>query len=732
MKNKITFIILSIVFTSVVNAQKNYDGLWTKVEKLEVQNLPKSALKIVDTIYTKASSENNNEQIIKSLFYKSKFALILEENPQLKIINDFKKEINNNTFPTKNILENVLANLYWQYFNQNRYQFYNRTKIESKNSVSDFRKWDLETLFNEIHIHFKASLQNDKKLHTLDIGAFSEILQLEKDAKVYSPTLFDFLANNALVFYKTSETSITKPSYKFEIDDANFLKSYKEFSKLKIASKDSTSLQLNALKIYQKLIEFHQNKKNKSALAAIDIDRLKFVKNNAVFNQKDSLFLNTLQKTQQIHTNHKSVGLYAFEVAQSFYLKATIDKENITKNKEALSICNTILKNYPKSLGAKKCFVLKNKITEQSLSIKTEKYIPIQQKTRVLVTYKNIESLYFRAFKISKKELKEFQKIYNPTKKITFLKSLKKEKEWYKKLTNKQDYLSHTTEIFTPEFKNGMYLIVASNKFGLKEKQLFGTAVLQATNLTLVQNTFNNSYNFQIVDRNNGKPIKNANIHLQNAPKNKTARINKNLCTDRKGFASFKTSKYYQNVNIEVTTKKDTAFFGSQYFYEQDTDSNLNEEEDEIIIKPFIFTDRSIYRPGQTVYFKTIFIQKNNHLTKPFKNKYIKIELLDVNDQVVDDVDIQLSEFGSASGEFIIPNNGLTGLFSISFNESDKKYVSSKFYDDVAFDFDDDFYISVEEYKRPKFKTEFKPITESVQLNDSVKVNGFAKAFSGA
>ena len=66
------------------------------------------------------------------------------------------------TFPTKNILESYLANLYWQYFQQNRYQFYNRTKTEIKVDSIDFRTWDLTTLFNEISIHFNASLQNTR------------------------------------------------------------------------------------------------------------------------------------------------------------------------------------------------------------------------------------------------------------------------------------------------------------------------------------------------------------------------------------------------------------------------------------------------------------------------------------------------------------------------------------------------------------------------------------------
>mgnify|MGYP001026422521 CR=1 FL=1 len=156
---------------------------------------------------------------------------------------------------------------------------------------------------------------------------------------------------------------------------------------------------------------------------------------------------------------------------------------------------------------------------------------------------------------------------------------------------------------------------------------------------------------------------------------------------------------------------------------------NIDNEEKEITIKPFIFTDRSIYRPGQTVYFKAIVIKKQGDNSQVLKDKYVSIYLEDVNNQEIKRLELKLNEFGSVAGEFKLPNNGLTGAFSIYVDESEKHDIA--FYEDVYFD---DHYteISVEEYKRPKFETEFKPITESYKVNDSVTINGFAKAFSGA
>ncbi|MFK8058827.1 MAG: MG2 domain-containing protein, partial [Polaribacter sp.] len=721
-KNTITLLMI-LLFSTISNAQNSFDNLWLKVEKFEVDNLPKSALEIVDAIYTKAEKENNASQIIKSLFYKSKFSLTLEEDAQLNVIHNFKKQIAKSEFPTKNVLQNVLANLYWQYFTQNRYKFYRRTKTTSKVDKTDFRTWDLDTLFEEIHTHFNASLKDSEKLQKENIHNFAAILQIQKDSKKYRPTLYDFLANNALEFYKSSETSITRPAYKFVLDNPSYLSDFKTFSNIKLASKDSLSLQFNALKIYQKLIQFHSKGNNLDALVDADIHRVNFVNQHATFSDKEVLLLSTLKISKEHLKNNEVSGLYAFEIAKIH--------RNKSENKLALEICNKIIKQFPKSLAATKCTILKSQIVAKSLSIIAEEYIPINSNARVLVSYKNIDKLYFTAYKISEKQLLSLNKSYQLEDKKKLIQSLEKVKNWNAKLRNEKDYLQHSTEVIIPKFDTGRYLIVTSENEDLSKDKIYGTAAIQVTNLTLIESHFDDKYNFQIVDRNTGKPIKNAEVHLKNKSNNEDKFINKKLKTDKKGFVSFKSRNNYYNVNISVKTKNDFATFGNHYFYNQD-DNDKNDASSEIIIKPFIFTDRSIYRPGQTVYFKAIVIKKQGEKSEVFTDENFKIQLEDVNGQIVDFVDVQLNKFGSVSGELKIPNNGLTGEFSITFGESEQKSNKTYDYDDVEFDFDDDFTISVEEYKRPKFETEFKPITESFKVNDSITINGFAKAFSGA
>ena len=730
---KITTLFMIFLFAATLNSQNNYEKLWEKTERFEVDNLPKSALKVVNEIYTKAEKENNAAQIIKTLFYKSKFALILEENAQLKVINQFKEHISKSNFPTKNVLENILANLYWQYFNQNRYKFYNRAKTEKKVDENDFRTWDLNTLFNEIHIHFKTSLENSKKLQETDIYDFAPILQMQRGSKIYRPTLYDFLANNALEFYKTTENSINKPSYQFKIDNTSFLSDFKTFSKLKLATKNSLSLQFNALKIYQKLIQFHQQRKDLRALVDIDLHRIHFVNQFGTFNNKQEVLLSTLKTSEKLFKNDEISGLYAFEIAQIYNNLAssysnTKDEKVRFKNKESLAICNEIIKKYPKSLGAQKCAILKAKINQASLNITAEKYIPIDKNSRVLINYKNINKLFFTAYRVTEKQMQKFHRTYKFKDRLTFLNSLEIVSTWNKSLRNENDYLQHTTEVIVPKFKNGHYLILVSESKDIMEDKIYGTADIQVTNLTLIENNFDNKHNYQIVDRNNGNPIKNAEIILKNKRSKRGKYLNKKLVTDKNGFASFRTRNYYQNVAISVYTKTDNATFGNHYLYES-VRNNYNDNDNEIVIKPFIFTDRSIYRPGQTVYFKVIAIKKQGEKNEVLKDKYVSVYLEDVNSQEIKRLELKLNEFGSAAGKFVLPNNGLTGDFSINIEESEKHNTS--FYEDV--DFEESYVdFSVEEYKRPKFETEFKPITESFKLNDSVTVKGFAKAFSGA
>ncbi|MBJ6366839.1 alpha-2-macroglobulin family protein [Snuella sedimenti] len=713
-------ILTVILFTNFTYAQvPNYENLWEQVEHFEMEGLPKSALKIVTNISKQATKDNNAAQQIKVMLYKSKFALVLEEEAQLNIIEDFKAEIAKSSFPKKNILENLLANLYWQYFQQNRWQFYNRTKTETKASPEDFRTWDLQTLFEAIHIHYQNSLQNGLLLQLESLDSYDAILETQKDSKIYRPTLYDFLSHNALDFYKTNENSITKPSYKFEIDNPDLLGDSKTFSMLTIISKDTTSLQLNALKIYQNLIKFHLKDTTPIALSDINIERLKFVKEHATFKNSEAILTETFKAEALKIKQHEASGLYNFEIASLYFGKSQEynPKTNETfrwKAKEANDICNTIISKFPKSKAAKKCAVLKQQIGQQTVQITTEAFIPIQQHGRLLVRYKNLDLLDFKIFKLSRKTLDQFNKTYRKEEQLAFIKKLEATTQWKSTLRNENDFQPHTTEITIPKLENGTYLIFATPK---NDNTIFAFKSIQVTNLALIETDSDDYKHLQVIDRNNGQPIEGAKLTLSYRKSSSGGKISETKTSNKYGGISIpKFNSIYKNLKIEVESNNEKAHFEGYFIYQY---YKKEGEHEKTSYTSFLFTDRSIYRPGQTVYFKGIVIEKHKEQTSPVINETIFASLYNANGEIISELDFETNEYGSVAGEFILPNTGLNGQYYIEIYAT-KGAIRDRHY------------FSVEEYKRPKFETKFNPVTETVKINDTVSIKGSALAYAGS
>ncbi len=710
------FLFMIILFSTFSQAQNpNYQDLWTKVEKFEVEGLPKSALKLVENIEKQAAIDKNHPQLIKTMLFKSKYALVLEEDAQLSIINDFKTKITSSEFPVKNILENILANLYWQYFNQHRWQFYNRTKTFEKVDPEDFRTWDSQTLFDETHLHYQNSLENGLMLQQESLKKYSVLLNEQKGSKTYRPTLFDFLNHNALEFYKTNETQITKPAYKFEIDNPDFLAEAETFSTLNIESKDSTSLQLNALKIYKDLIRFHLKDESSLALADVNIERLKFVNQHATFTDKQAILLDALKTESEHFKTHEVSGLYNFETASIYYQQSQSYQPKTNeiqrwKAKDALEICNNVISKFPKSKGAEKCAILKSQIKQISFQITTEDFLPIQQDARLLIRYKNLDAIKFNAYKISQKQYEKFIKTYRKDEQFSFIKNLYADKIWKSKLRNENDYQTHTSEVFMPKLNNGRYLVVG---FIEDNQETFAFANVQVSNMALVETEATDYKIFQIIDRNNGSPIANAKIEVSYESRNNRKTSSKNYNTNNLGEIKIEKDKnWYRNVNLKVESGNDVAYFGNFYI-----NQTYKQQERKASYKSFLFTDRSIYRPGQTVYFKSIIVKRDKGKSEAFSNKNVFATLFNTNGEKVSELDFESNEFGSVSGEFILPNGGLNGQYYIGIYTTQGSIR-------------DNHYFSVEEYKRPKFETKFKPVTETFKINDSVTVKGNALAYA--
>ena len=120
-----------------------------------------------------------------------------------------------------------------------------------------------------------------------------------------------------------------------------------------------------------------------------------------------------------------------------------------------------------------------------------------------------------------------------------------------------------------------------------------------------------------------------------------------------------------------------------------------------------VMTDRSVYRPSQTVYFKVIFyhLEKENMRVRP--DHEAKVVLRDANYQVVSEQTVKSNEFGSAASSFTLPTNALSGQFQIEVDGERQ-------------------YITVEEYKRPTFEVPLTRPKNSFSFGDDISVKGHA------
>lgn len=154
--------------TTMINYAKgdSYDKLWKKVDSCERKGLSESALNVVEGIYAKAKTENNASQFVKAVLHRMKFESYKEEFSIEKSIIKLRDEANEAKYPIKPVLQSILADAFWQYFQNNRWKFYNRTTtVNFKND--DIETWDLKAITNAVITNYKASLSNTDRLkHT--------------------------------------------------------------------------------------------------------------------------------------------------------------------------------------------------------------------------------------------------------------------------------------------------------------------------------------------------------------------------------------------------------------------------------------------------------------------------------------------------------------------------------------------------------------------------------------
>ncbi|MCF6402362.1 MG2 domain-containing protein [Chitinophaga filiformis] len=712
-------------------AQFNYDTHWKKVQELDGKGLFRSALLELDVISENATKQQNEAQLLKTYIYRIKYVAHLETETNEKDKNASWKT--QSFSPTaRAIMKSLQGESLQRYLEDNRFELYERTDIKGDTSM-DVSTWSEDRLHREITAAYEASLQDIPALKKVDISKYEAILQAgTANGRKRRPTLYDLVAHRALEYYKSGESMITSPENQFELTDPAAFATADVFMQHRFATTDAASLQYKALLLLQDLMRFHAN--DKAALLDLDLERTAYMNQVVVMPDKEALYVKLLKAQEKAYEGEKEVTQVMYQLAYYYFNEGSKKTATVAEGMTpaaamqlAKTLCEKAIALAPVSVGGANCFDLLQGIKGKALTLETELVNLPGMPFRTLVTYRNTDKIYLRVVRIDeafRNALREAQEDYRDTTNKYWRSIVGKQplKTWEQALTGSGDFREHAAEIKIDALPLGTYMLVASmNKdFGLQEN-LLAIQFIHVSNISYILREYDNddiTSRYYVLHRQTGQPLSDTKLTVWG--RNESGRSAKltqgqTYTANKDGIIDVKWDNKRQNVRLEWKNGEDQLFIDDykyvyHYKYQQQSEE-LKEQHNS-----FIFTDRAIYRPGQTLYFKGIVLTANpgGAKSKVMPGLKATIELYDVNGELVDTVQVTTNEYGAYAGKFTLPTGRLNGEFHLQ-ETGGIAYTA----------------FQVEEYKRPKFYVEFEPVKGTYRVNDSVKVTGKALAYAG-
>ncbi len=701
---------------------KQYEELWARVDSLQNKGLYASALALCDKIFKDASAQNNPNQVVKSVMYKMRFSQYIKEEDYLVSIAELEKISATAQHPTKQIIHSITADIYYGYYQRNRWKFYNRsTTVDFKNE--DISTWDLKTLSKKVLNEYAMSLTEPDLSKVTSIESFEYILQsYNKEGVRFKPTVYNFLAWRAYEFFSANEFEVIRPADKFNLNTAEFLMPRKTFLSQNIQSVDTFSTKLYAVGIISDLLRFHSTDKDPYPLVYCDLERLNFMRRNSAHNEKDSLYNESLKSLATEVNEHESWAevqfyLTSYVCDQAAKYNPDLGDKHKWDYNTALEMCDLAVKRFPKSHGAQMCAAKKASILVKSVSFNVQDCVIPNKPSLASITYKSVKRSYFRIINVGW----DFDADYKYDTEEKFIKRLlayKSIKTFGVDLKDDNDHQTHQIDFSLPALPSGAYYVLSSTnpEFKLDDNSI-GYTTVNVSNISYINTKDQNTdrYTVYILSRDSGKPLPGAKFTvIINEYDSRSYRYHRRrgqtLTADAEGKVTIEpTTKEYRYFYGDITYGTDRFVSERQHYQYKRYERSKSE-----YITTYFFTDRKIYRPGQTIHFKGIQISSQEGRDPILvTDNPAHVELKDVNYQKVGELDLTTNEYGSFSGTFIAPQGVLTGQMHITDGRGTQ-------------------YISVEEYKRPKFEVEFKPVDGTYRLGDTITAKGFAKAYSGA
>jgi len=678
----------------------DYKKAWKEIETSIQQGLPKSALKKVDELYLVAKSEENVEQQIKATIYRTNLVLNTEELGLESVITTLDKRIAEAKSPTKEMLLSISAELMANYL-QNQYHVISQRTVVEGERGNDIRTWAPNHYKDYISGQYLASVSSD--LYEYKTKDYKDLLEDRKNTEYdLRPSLQELLVDRALKYFSRRDYRAINPTFVFKIDDKKYYSRVDSFIDIEIKTDHNDSKVFQVLKLYQKELTHLLENGNSKVLANYDKKRIDFVRSFAEIANNDVEYLSGLVSGASYFSGELK-NEYLISIAQYYmntqqYEKALAQIEEIKKGKVSDSI-NAQISNIEKS------------IYQKTLHLIGEQVVPKGKAFEMLVQAKNISKVYFNLVEL---EDKRFTEIFSQRREdqLKLISSLPTVRSWTTKI-ELNGYGSTNQQIDVEGLDYGKYFLIASNQERLNDDSgAFVFTSFHVSDIAYTSYMENGNKQLLVRDRKTGEPMKKVSVAVNERRYNNNERKYEYIeyqkaKTNGDGFVSVSAPKN-RSISYVLSKGEDVLDLEANDYFYRDNNKRKKRKTTEI------FTDRAIYRPGQTVHFKTVSLNiTKDGVPSIDTGEKLAVMLFDANGQEVETIDLVSNEFGSASGSFILPIGQLTGMFSIRSNTGYKS-------------------IRVEEYKRPKFEVNVNDQKHSVILGETVEINGNATALSGS
>ncbi len=693
------FLILTVV-SSVFSSTEKY---WQASEEALADGLPRTAVENLDKVLQITQKEKRYDEWMRALSEKVVIEATIQGNKPEEKITRLKIEFSNADENTRPLLQAVLAQWYWHYYDRNRWRFMNRTATENM-SEDDFTTWDLPKIFRQIDSLYQDILKERSKLSKIQVQWFLGFLEKGTMPEDLRPTLYDFIAQEALNFYASADQAAARPEDAFDVDaKSDAFAASDGFLKYKPVTEDTGAAAFKALTLYQSLMAYHREEGNTEAFLDLDIQRLRYIKNIAFGEDRNSIFIERMTNLVDKNTKYEISSMGAYYLAQAWAEQGDLVK--------AHGVAKRFYDLHPKAIGGQFCYNYMLTLEAKSLRISGEDCVPTGP-SKIQATYKNFTKLYFRVYHDDWDDFMKREYGYPneiDSARIMKLLSRKPVQEWAVDLKATDDYKEKNVDLDIPKLASGYYRILASWQPDFKSSSMVQHAWLWVSNITLVSRTHNGIIDGLVLDAVSGEPVANATVTQIIQREWRFYKFGTKTVTDSSGF--FKFDGPQESQILLYIKKNNDALLKSDGIYAYRDYEEYDQEQ------VLFFTDRSLYRPGQTIHFKGICVynDKDGVDYHVIPNHKVTVFFRDANYQEIAKLELMSNDFGSFSGEFIAPADRLTGSMSIQTHDPEG-YTS----------------VRVEEYKRPKFTVELETPKEAVKLKQEIEIKGKAIAYTGA